>query len=50
MLTLRMLNAFGVRYCVELAFHTMGLIVACAKVEGAEIHWGYESGLRSDDV
>lgn len=26
------------------------VIVACAKVEGAEIHWGDETGLRSDDV
>ena len=25
-------------------------ITACAKVEGAEIHWGDETGLRSDDV
>ena len=26
------------------------IIAACAKVEGAEIHWGDETGLRSDDV
>lgn len=26
------------------------VIAACAKVEGAEIHWGDETGLRSDDV
>ena len=26
------------------------VIEACAKVEGAEIHWGDETGLRSDDV
>ena len=26
------------------------MIAACAKVEGAEIHWGDETGLRSDDV
>ena len=26
------------------------VIAACAKVEGAEIHWGNETGLRSDDV
>jgi len=26
------------------------VITACAKVEGAEIHWGDETGLRSDDV
>lgn len=25
-------------------------IAACAKLEGAEIHWGDETGLRSDDV
>jgi hypothetical protein len=25
------------------------VIAACAKVEGAEIHWGDETGLRSDD-
>ena len=26
------------------------VIAACAKAEGAEIHWGDETGLRSDDV
>ncbi len=26
------------------------MIAACAKVEGAEIHWGGETGLRGDDV
>ena len=26
------------------------VIAACAKVEGAEIHWADETGLRSDDV
>ena len=26
------------------------VIAACAKVQGAEIHWGDETGLRSDDV
>lgn len=26
------------------------VIAACAKVEGAEMHWGDETGLRSDDV
>jgi transposase len=26
------------------------VIAACAKLEGAEIHWGDETGLRSDDV
>jgi len=26
------------------------VIASCAKVEGAEIHWGDETGLRSDDV
>ncbi len=26
------------------------VIAACAKVEGAEIHWGDETGLRSEDV
>jgi transposase len=26
------------------------VIAACARVEGAEIHWGDETGLRSDDV
>jgi transposase len=26
------------------------VIAACAKIEGAEIHWGDETGLRSDDV
>jgi transposase len=26
------------------------VIAACAKVEGGEIHWGDETGLRSDDV
>lgn len=26
------------------------VIAACAKVDGAEIHWGDETGLRSDDV
>jgi len=26
------------------------VIAACAKVEGAESHWGDETGLRSDDV
>ena len=26
------------------------VIAACAKVEGAEIHWGDETGMRSDDV
>ena len=26
------------------------VIAACAKFEGAEIHWGDETGLRSDDV
>ena len=26
------------------------VIAACAKEEGAEIHWGDETGLRSDDV
>ena len=26
------------------------VIAACAEVEGAEIHWGDETGLRSDDV
>lgn len=26
------------------------VIAACAKVEGAEIHWGDETGVRSDDV
>ncbi len=26
------------------------VIAACATVEGAEIHWGDETGLRSDDV
>lgn len=26
------------------------VIAACAKVEGAEIHWGDETGLCSDDV
>ena len=26
------------------------VIAACAKAEGAEIHWGGETGLRSDDM
>ena len=26
------------------------MIAACARLEGAEIHWGDETGLRSDDV
>ncbi len=26
------------------------VIAACAKLDGAEIHWGDETGLRSDDV
>lgn len=26
------------------------VIAASAKAEGAEIHWGDETGLRSDDV
>lgn len=26
------------------------VIAACAEVEGAKIHWGDETGLRSDDV
>lgn len=30
--------------------HEYPVIAACAKVEGAEIHWGDETGLRSDDV
>ncbi|MGC0077500.1 winged helix-turn-helix domain-containing protein, partial [Ralstonia pseudosolanacearum] len=30
--------------------HDYPVIAARAKAEGAEIHWGDESGLRSDDV